>query len=351
MQIISDGPIPGEPVLHSLLQSDETIGYILLRNIGVKDKETELKLSLGRNDEDKVTDMGKFTDEEVSELHREYLKTPKHNTFGLGYVGLEKSHHPIYSKSNLTVLNKSHDKKLTITGQAFGVGAFEEEDLDIYVKDDMSNYDFELIPEKSTKQVDVNAKKHLLYDNFIMSSELIVMEQYLPPSIPASFSGKYRVKRSRFEPITNEASDVMTRKQVNAETRHKILGDISVTLDSATQSSSSNITPEHAGIVKDNSTNKPSNNNFKSIDFVNKGNEEVKESTETKDTSSLIESSLIFDRFVSEGANEEPIDYGTREMQDAAKMKMFGPLTRVTLSWQPVSLLCKRFNLPEPLYG
>ena len=35
-------------------------------------------------------------------------------------------------------------RKMKITGQAFGVGAYEEEDEDIYNRDDMSRYDFSL---------------------------------------------------------------------------------------------------------------------------------------------------------------------------------------------------------------
>lgn len=35
-------------------------------------------------------------------------------------------------------------QQLSITGQAFGVGAFEEDDDDIYARDDMTNYDFKL---------------------------------------------------------------------------------------------------------------------------------------------------------------------------------------------------------------
>ncbi|KAJ8983487.1 hypothetical protein NQ317_014947 [Molorchus minor] len=36
------------------------------------------------------------------------------------------------------------------------------------------------------------------------------------------------------------------------------------------------------------------------------------------------------------------------QMRDAAKMKMFGLLTRITTDWCPCSILCKRFNVPEP---
>lgn len=344
-------------MLHSLLQSDETIGYLLLKNIGVKDKEAELRLSLKKDKEDKAENgTGKFSEEEFNNLYKEYLKTPKHNTFGLGYIGLEKTHLPIYSKSNLTVLNKSQSKKLTITGQAFGVGAFEEEDDDIYVKEDMSNYDFELTSEKSTKQIDKTPQKDMLYDNFIMSKELIVIEKYRPPPIPSSFTGKYRVKKSRFEPIVNEKEEVPKRKEINAETRNKILGDRSIVKDSTNSDSiisPTNMKPqEDLQKLRTPQDVKSITGNIKVIDFVTKGDDVSKESTKTNEGPTPTTSALIFDRFVSEGNEEEvPIDYGTNEMQDAAKMKMFGPLTRVTLTWQPVSLLCKRFNLPEPLYG
>jgi hypothetical protein len=40
---------------------------------------------------------------------------------------------------------------LKIAGQAFGVGAFEEDDEDVYARDDMSNYDFSLPTGKVTQ--------------------------------------------------------------------------------------------------------------------------------------------------------------------------------------------------------
>lgn len=37
------------------------------------------------------------------------------------------------------------------------------------------------------------------------------------------------------------------------------------------------------------------------------------------------------------------------DMVAAAKSKMFGKLTRTIEEWVPVSLVCKRMNIPEPL--
>ncbi|XP_041648562.1 G patch domain-containing protein 1 [Cheilinus undulatus] len=39
------------------------------------------------------------------------------------------------------------------------------------------------------------------------------------------------------------------------------------------------------------------------------------------------------------------------DKQAAAKMKMFGKLTRETFEWHPDKLLCKRFNVPDPYPG
>lgn len=39
------------------------------------------------------------------------------------------------------------------------------------------------------------------------------------------------------------------------------------------------------------------------------------------------------------------------EMKQAVKMKMFGKLTRERIEWKPASIVCKRFNIPEPKVG
>lgn len=37
-----------------------------------------------------------------------------------------------------------------------------------------------------------------------------------------------------------------------------------------------------------------------------------------------------------------------QDLCSAAKLKMFGKLTRRVSEWQPHSVLCKRFNIPQP---
>ncbi|NXF08101.1 GPTC1 protein, partial [Smithornis capensis] len=83
--------------------------------------------------------------------------TPKENVHGLGYKGLDPSqalfgasgreHLNLFpggseeTSSLLGDLRHTKGRKLGITGQAFGVGALEEEDDDIYAPDTFSKYD------------------------------------------------------------------------------------------------------------------------------------------------------------------------------------------------------------------
>ncbi|NWI50293.1 GPTC1 protein, partial [Calyptomena viridis] len=83
--------------------------------------------------------------------------TPKENVHGLGYKGLDPSqalfgasgrqHLNLFTGGSeetgslLGDLRHTKGRKLGITGQAFGVGALEEEDDDIYATDTLSKYD------------------------------------------------------------------------------------------------------------------------------------------------------------------------------------------------------------------
>merc|ERR1719219_1079180 len=91
-----------------------------------------------------------------------FVAKPKENLFGIGYRGLDRGsnvlgHVNLFAGTSTEVLKFDNadkmkkGRKMKITGQAFGVGAYEEDDEDIYQRDDMSRYDFAL---------DVNATKN-----------------------------------------------------------------------------------------------------------------------------------------------------------------------------------------------
>lgn len=336
-----DGPIPGEPVLQTLLCSgNETVGYLLLKNIGIQDKIINQQEEQNSIDgkvygcqmpkEYRIPKNIENKQYQIPKIYEIFLKNPKSNSFGLGYKGLDKTHLNLFESTSLVMRDKNN-KKISIKGQAFGVGAFEEEDDDIYVKEDMNKYDFELTKEKSVKHD--SDKRNLLFGQFKKSkTPLLFNKLFPPPNIPHSFSGKYKVRKSRFEPIA-EIPDSRERKEINAVVRATYLGE---NVDKTYTESKSIVQPR-----------------------PEKDIENVKNKQDSPVTNFDISSVLISDRFVSAGEKEDinnilkPVQkmettHGTNELREAARMKMFGVLTRVTTDWHPCTVLCKRFNVPEP---
>jgi G patch domain-containing protein 1 len=360
-QAFSDGPIPGEPVLHSLLTSgNETIGYLLLKNIGLKDRTNVQEQEVSSEDKVYGCEMPKtyeisrnddINQYVIPDIYKEFLQKPKDNSFGLGYVGLDKSHVNLFTSSKL-VIRERNKKKVSISGQAFGVGAFEDDDEDIYVKDDMSKYDFELTSEKMSKKESLSKNEETVFDDFIISKNLLPPKDvFLPPTIPHSFTGKHKVKRSRFEPLPLE-TETPDRKDMNPEVRAKYLGEPTNTTTSGSVPSVSNNASTPGSKTEAAKCDTPKEEDKKE--------EDLEANTQKKfNLFSVSATDLVFDRFVSASKPEDPSNileviektettHGTQEMRDAARMKMFGPLTRISADWQPSSLLCKRFNVPEP---
>lgn len=340
-------------MLETLLQAgNETVGYFLMKNMNRKQKALEQKANQSGPKvygcampkdlpEDDTFNPPQYN---LHEIYEQYLSSPKINTFGIGYVGLDKSHLNLFESTKLT-LHERNNKKLSISGQAFGVGAFEDEDEDIYVKDNMSRYDFELTAESSsTDQKNKSQKKeNLILDAFISSKKdmLLPKNEFPPPVIPASFTGKHNVKKSRFEPLP-EKTETSNRKDMNASIRSKYLGE------------------DHSEKIPT-----PSNQQHKEVNKQkrdeNSGSSVKEERLQEQKQEPSTSSGLIFDRFVSAKQDDDPTNileevkrsettHGTKEMHAAVQLKMFGPLTRTTVSWQPCSLLCKRFNVPEPTF-
>lgn len=355
-QVMSDGPIPGEPVLQTLIDSgNETIGYLLLRHMGYKHgNEEEGEDNEDINEEDPsdgskrvygcempktYTKKRNFSNKNacnIPEIYKNALSNPKSNSFGMGYQGLDRSHINLFTSSKL-VVNEPNNKKLSISGQAFGVGAFEDDDEDIYVKEDLTKYDFELSSEKS-KPKSLDTRK-LILDMFVQArNELSMVEKFPPPTIPSSFTGKHKVRKSRFEPQQTPDDKEVTpkRHEIDAATRALILGEGTTNSRLSAPKSTTTIS-------------KPT-----TVEIKN-------EAPQLATMFDVGPAGLIFDKFVSAGKSEADVEmlqpvqpsgttHGTQDQRDAVAKKMFGPLTRVVTSWLPNALLCKRFNVPEPVF-
>ncbi|NXC31431.1 GPTC1 protein, partial [Campylorhamphus procurvoides] len=146
--------------------------------------------------------------------------TPKENVHGLGYKGLDPSqalfgvsgreHLNLFAggseeTSNLLGdLRPSKGRKLGITGQAFGVGALEEEDDDIYATDTLSKYDTVLKDEEPgdglygwTAPKQYKSKKRperefkyigKILDGFSLASKSSSpVKLYPPPNLPRNY--------------------------------------------------------------------------------------------------------------------------------------------------------------------
>lgn len=271
----SSGPIPGVPVLHLVLEScRDKVAVRLLKRMEPKlagrilnkvekppktvEPEVELKESPdveGEEDAEEEDgsvkvyqcDMGPFqrrrsvddADSDSSDSvglddlmfaddeFDEYAKHIKNDRFGLEYVGLDKGTFFGTTSSDVThqksmnlfssfEMVDKNNKKLSIKGQAFGVGAFEDDDDDIYAKDDMSKYDFLLggkanASKKPTKAIE---STKTFIDGFVESPSNVAPKKVFHVNVPRSFEPRNWLKRrSRFGPATVSEGDAVEQKK------------------------------------------------------------------------------------------------------------------------------------------
>ncbi|XP_076649386.1 G patch domain-containing protein 1 homolog isoform X2 [Halictus rubicundus] len=396
---------------------------------------------------------------------------PKDNYFGIGYSGLDRrtilsGHINLFDTPAFSVQEKN--KKLSIHGQAFGVGAFEADDDDIYERDDMSRYDFSLGPERKTKSRwsdDSNSRNSSnCLEGFVPAkSKLEQKKIYPPPELPKDYVPVHAVRKSRFyPPIENVPRTVENgkRKDLTAADRARILEDthtVKKASDShpnAVPSVASNIisktlnlhgkqqTEERQKLESQQAkaaTSWMDKLNVQSfvkgglVGSIKEGEGSLKKLEEFKDSSKIdegqsankpegdgslerstakpffadpdkqrrFEQYLIllkkgekskldslqplsmtewdreheraeFDQAVrlfeqptndyvsnkfthaaqSTSTDTVPEKFSPEdEMKQAVKMKLFGKLTRERIEWKPASIVCKRFNIPEPKVG
>ncbi|CAH0717746.1 unnamed protein product, partial [Brenthis ino] len=258
-----DGPIPGEPVLGQLIRAvHETAAVKILRKMGWKPGQgVGDRVSHGEKkkakEQHKVygcymppemmqqkTEQSDSSDSEFEydtlfapDDYEPYILVHKNDKFGIGYKGL--SRHSVLgnligeygegsSSSHLKMKEKG--KKVSIRGQAFGVGAFEADDEDIYATEDMSHYDF-AIGGKEKEIVKKSAEKSAnVLEGFMKAKKpQTPISAYPPPALPRDFApAPAGLKRSRFEPTEAIPRDQgLGRHELTAEARGALLGETS----------------------------------------------------------------------------------------------------------------------------
>lgn len=482
-RISQEGPIPGTPILKELLKPvKETVGIVLLKKMGWKPgqgvgsrltkkekqkiKKRNEKLKLMQDNSETVESSSESSDNDSTDItfapddYEPFRCKPKDNYFGIGYSGLDRrkvlsGHINLFDTPAFCVQDKN--KKLSIRGQAFGVGAFEADDEDIYEKEDMSHYDFALGPERKTKtrwsQDGPSSSQTDCVEGFIRAKERLESKKVFKcPELPKNFAPVHAVRKSRFyPPIATPVESSKRREPLNATDRARILEDsderskklqapsstsvacniISKTLNlhgkqqieerkklESQQKAKSNswldklnvtnfVKGGIVGLEQDTGCLKKLEDFKKSLSAseqssLNKSVEnDASNRSETKklflsdpDKQKRFEQYLIFsknderdkfesiqplsmtewereqervefeqaaklkqsnnymaDKFVHSADHTTDQTDPEKDVKEAVRLKMFGKLTRHRSEWKPTSIVCKRFNIPEPKTG
>lgn len=465
--------------------SRETIGIVLLKKMGWKPgqgvgsrvtkkekrriKQRNERLKLAQEHSEMVESNSEDSDDDFTNItfapddYEPFRCKPKDNYFGIGYSGLDRrnvlsSHINLFDAPAFCIQDKN--KKLSIHGQAFGVGAFEADDEDIYEREDMSRYDFALGPERKTKtrwcQDGSSSSQTDCLESFICAKERLESKKiFKPPELPKDFAPVHAVRKSRFYPpiaVPPRALENGKRRELNAVDRARILEDpddpsrkpqvpsstfvasniISKTLNlhgkqqteerkklESQQATTSNLWLDKlnaqnfvkGGIVgqgQDNTSNLKQLKDFKESSSVSasssadisRGDDSADRSETRKLFSYAPDKQKRFEQYLAFLRNDEKDKFETiqplsmtdwqreqeraefeqaarleqsnnymaakfvhsadtadktddiadpeKDVRQAAKMKMFGKLTRERSEWKPASVVCKRFNIPEP---
>ncbi|XP_012881615.1 PREDICTED: G patch domain-containing protein 1 [Dipodomys ordii] len=439
--VAATAPIPGATLLDDFVTPAKlSVGFELLRKMGWKEgqgvgprvkrrprrqkPDPGVKIygcalppgdSEGSEDEDDdyLPDNVTFAPKDVTPVDF----TPKDNVHGLAYKGLDP-HQALFGSSRehfnlfgggsegaghlIGDVEPNKGRKLGISGQAFGVGALEEEDDDIYATETLSKYDTVLKDEEpgdglygwtAPRQYknQREPEKDLRYigkilDGFSLASKRLSFKKATFPVPPTVFTGSAtsvleflsQKDRERIKEM-KQATDLKAA-QLKARSLAQNASGSRAQLSSPDGGDRSWHTAWGSGTA-------PTASNFKPfakdpekqkryeeyLVHMKKGQKDAlercldpsmtewergREREEFARAAQLYVSShsTLSSRFTHAKEEDDsdqvevPRDQenDVNDKQSAVKMKMFGKLTRDTFEWHPDKLLCKRFNVPDP---
>ncbi|XP_016976920.2 G patch domain-containing protein 1 homolog [Drosophila rhopaloa] len=257
------GPIPGVPVLEQLLRPVrdkvavrilKSMGWKPGQGVGPRQTRKEKRQATARNTREQYlldhygaeglpeqtesngedSNSEEEDDEDITFAPDDFepiFYTPKENRFGMSYSGLSRD--PILSKSSSSsakamqhinlfgqLEEQAKNKQLSIRGQAFGVGAFEEEDEDIYARDDMTRYDFSLADKKPKQKKQQHVQQRHVIDGFSEDKSGAALQKPYAIDLPRDFQARNWLQRkSRFAPMDKERA-----KKLETATEYKRSG-------------------------------------------------------------------------------------------------------------------------------
>ncbi|XP_054714657.1 G patch domain-containing protein 1-like [Uloborus diversus] len=402
----NDSVIPGEAPLKDLVKPiRDSIGIQILKKLGwrpgqgiglrIKKQSPAVKVygcSLPDTSlleaEDPTMLSFTFAPEDTDEI----FYRPKDNYFGLGYTGLSKqsvltsasdAFAPTTTKSWLT----KDKKKISISGQAFGVGAYEDEDEDIYSKDDMSQYDFsELVPKE--KEFESRSKKKLDCENSVLEGFCVainpasVKKYYPPPHLPPNYKpiskllqknyeSDSRKTKSRHSLSSTERSFILGEKKFQSVPLNIVKKDVEKTFENQKQADILLLTKNAHNFrpFPNDSDKQQRYESFLKLQSIGETEKLIQppNMTEWEKQQELEEftraavlfkplSNALSSRFESRShlSVEHEVMSALEKKKEEKKEKiplkkiLVGSCNRRIVDWFPASLICKRFNVPNP---
>ena len=368
-------------------------------------------------------DEGKEKDDPMLEKYKDFLfapdetpiavAKPKDNFFGIGYSGLARGTGAplVHGSSDYKVSfgggGKKGMKKFSITGEAFGIGADEEDDdMSVYNQGGLAEYDFSLDVSGKEERREKRSKEQSRWGaptsadmsaNFLEGfklarSQSLLKKRYAPPQIPHDWTPKGRPSKRRSRWDSSGDQDVARPQGVplsqsrggtnpSVEQRRSVLFPDQANKEVKVEDPIVPIKlPDFLkGEIKSDGSFKPfarnpekqkrydqyriclENNNPEVLRSLQPRSmtewEREKEKLEFERASMLFQpmKGVIGSRFVSAG-DSVTVDEGggTGEVVkkdggvEAAAIGMFGALTRIKEEWHPARLLCVRFNVAHP---
>lgn len=440
----SHGVIPGDPVLQDLiLPVNMSFGVELLKKMGWKEgqgvgpreRKTRKKVygcsfpsglsssHMGASnekeeEEEDIFAVGLLFAPKDTEI---FTFTPKDDKHGLGYKGLDPSTALFGREDFLSMdpVSRGTGKK-GILGEAFGVGACEEDDADIYATDHMSKYDIELTADHSTgfhgwtgpPKENLRGGALSIFTATVKAMDSV--KTFPPPVVPRGFICNHKLENLTFSPKSSEEGQALTvadrqemlgeeplptpKKSVfdymSKEDKERVMlssKDITSKIASkASATASRSLTTVSAPrgwtskVHSGHSSFKPfakdpaKQARYESFLSTRNG-EEVCQPSSNESGLTEWEREREKEEFIRSAALYRPLNstlasrFTTAKQTDdnrtvyedvlaqqssdtsgqvkAARMKMFGKLTRDVFEWHPNNIMCKRFNIPNPYPG
>uniref|UniRef100_A0AAX7TCA6 G-patch domain-containing protein n=1 Tax=Astatotilapia calliptera TaxID=8154 RepID=A0AAX7TCA6_ASTCA len=446
--------IPGDTLLEELIApARSSIGVELLMKMGwkegqgvgprVKRKARRQQMDGGgkvygctlppAGSEESEDDDEEFAPENVTFAPKDVTPVdfnPRLGVQGLGYRGLDPSlallghgtaeHIDLFkpqseTRNRLFGDTKSSSRRGGVVGQAFGVGALEDDDEDVYHRDSMSRYDTILgeeepgdslygwtAPQQYTKKKDASYLGKILEGFTLAQKPLEEKTIFPPPCLPRDYRPVHHFRPSvdvshlsGVSPALAEALRVSKghmvkeepqqagRHQLDSGQRRALLGEDTLQGKRWLKNEDNQDITSGKGIQTSSQTFKPFEKNPSKqaryelyLSRLKQGDNDALEQSldpgmteweRSREREEFVRASILYrptssslsSRFTR--AKDQEDDDSVEVSQDqegdlddkqsAVKMKMFGKLTRETFEWYPDKLLCKRFNVPDPYPG